>query len=164
MTIGYCFWSWLSGANWIQSMSIPRQCFGRPHLKTALLSLAACIALALPAFGAEVIINRGDAAVTGFSGAKVWGKVPADVSPTDVTYIDPTGAVLRIFDLDKLGGPPTGMLANAPSTFQVTAGDVGQVFGVTLDSDTAKRTPNIYLTSTSLFGLQIVAKDGRRLV
>ena len=145
-------------------MSIPRQCFRRLRLKAALLSLAASVALALPAFGAEAIINRGDAAVTGFSGAKVWGKVPADVSPTDITYIDTAGAVLRLFDLDKLGGPPTGMLANAPSTFQVTAGDVGQVFGVALDSETAKRTPNIYLTSTSLFGLQIVAKDGRRLV
>ena len=145
-------------------MSIARQCFRRPNLKAALLSLAASAAIALPAFGAEVIINRGDAAVTGFSGAKVWGKIPTDVSPTDVTYIDTTGAVLRVFDLDKLGGPPTGLLANAPSAFQVTAGDIGQVFGVALDSDTAKRTPNIYLTSTSLFGLQIVAKDGRRLV
>ena len=106
-------------------------------------------------------MKRGDAAVTGFSGAKVWGNVPADVSPTDVTFIDTAGAVLRVFDLDKARRPAAGALANAPSTFQVTAGDVGQVFGVALDSDTANRTPNIYLTSTSLFGLQIVSKEGR---
>jgi hypothetical protein len=57
-------------------MSITRQCFGWPRLKAALLSVAASAAIALPAFGAEAILNRGDAAVTGFSGAKVWGKVP----------------------------------------------------------------------------------------
>jgi hypothetical protein len=134
------------------------------RIPSALLSLVACSLLALPATGAESIIKRGDAAVTGFSGAKVWGNVPEGVSPTDVTYIDPAGAVLRVFDLEKLGGPPTGALANAPSTFQATAGDLGQVFGVALDSETANRIPNIYVTSTSLFGLQIVAKDGRRLV
>ncbi|HEY8247018.1 MAG TPA: hypothetical protein VIG38_07025 [Hyphomicrobium sp.] len=109
-------------------------------------------------------MKRGDAAVTGFSGARVWGNVPADVSPTDVTLIDTAGPVLRVFDLARLGGPAAGALANAPSTFQVTAGEIGQVFGAALDSDTANRSPNIYLTSTSLFGLQIVSKGGRRLV
>ena len=139
------------------------QCSSSRRLKAALLSLLAAAAT-VPALGAEAIVRRGDAAVTGFSGAKVWGNVPTDVSPTDVTFIDTGGAVLRVFDLEKLGGPPTGALANAPSTFQVTAGDVGQVFGVTLDSETANRIPNIYVTSTSLFGLQIVSKEGTRLV
>jgi hypothetical protein len=141
----------------------PQRLSGR-RLSVALLSIAACAVVVLPAVGAEAIMKRGDAAVTGFSGAKVWGNVPPDVSPTDVTFIDTAGAALRVFDLEKLGGPPTGALANAPSIFQATAGDLGQVFGVALDSDTANRTPNIYATSTSLFGLQIVAKDGRRLV
>ncbi|MFA6139734.1 MAG: hypothetical protein WC684_03345 [Hyphomicrobium sp.] len=133
------------------------------RLSAALLSLIA-ITAAVPALGAEAIVKRGDAAVTGFSGAKVWGKVPKDVSPTDVTYLDTGGAVLRVFDLEKLGGPPTGALANAPSTYEATAGDIGQVFGVTLDSETANRIPNIYVTATSLFGLQIVSKEGTRLV
>lgn len=134
------------------------------NFKVALLSILTCTALTLPSIAAEAVMKRGDAAVTGFSGAKVWGKVPKDISPTDVTFIDTGGAVLRVFDLTRLGGPPTGALANAPSTYQATAGDIGQVFGVTLDSDTANRSPNIYATSTSLFGLQIVSKEGTRLV
>jgi hypothetical protein len=35
---------------------------------------------------------------------------------------------------------------------------------VALDGDSANATPNIYVTSTSLFGLQIVAANGDRLV
>ena len=58
------------------------------RLSAALLSLIA-ITAAVPALGAEAIVRRGDAAVTGFSGAKVWGKVPQDVSPTDVTFSIP---------------------------------------------------------------------------
>jgi hypothetical protein len=134
------------------------------RLSIALLALATCAFVPFPAIAADAIMKRGDAAVTGFSGARVWGNVPPDVSPTDVTLIDTGGAVLRVFDLTRPGGPATGALANAPSIFQATAGDVGQVFGVALDSDTANRSPNIYLTSTSLFGLQIVSKEGRRLV
>ena len=134
------------------------------RLSIALLALATCAFVPLPAIAADAIMKRGDAAVTGFSGAKVWGNVPPDVSPTDITLIDTAGAVLRVFDLAKLGGPASGALANAPSTFQATAGDMGQVFGVALDSDTANRAPNIYVTSTSLFGLQIVSKEGHRLV
>src|SRR5262245_18471931 len=131
------------------------------RLKAALLFLAVCVAAASPTLAAEAIVTTGDAAVTGFSGANVVGKVPDGVSPTDVTFIDTGGAVLRVFNLDRLGGPPTGALVTAPSIYQATAGELGQVFGVALDSDTAKRAPNIYATSTSLFGLQIVAKDGR---
>ena len=38
------------------------------------------------------------------------------------------------------------------------------MFGITLDSETAAKTPNIYVAATSLFGLQIVAAAGERLV
>jgi hypothetical protein len=117
-----------------------------------------------PSFAEGPIVQRGDAAVTGFSGAKTLPNVPDGVSPTDMTFIDTGGAVLRVFDLTRLGGPPTGALVNAPSTFEVNAGQIGQVFGVALDSETANRLPNVYVTATSLFGLQIIAKDGRRLV
>ncbi len=110
------------------------------------------------------VIGRGDAAVTTFAGAKVWGEVPEGVHPLDRTFIDTGGAVLRVFDLTRLAGPPAGQVANAPAVFRATAGDLGQVFGVALDSDTAKRTPNIYVTATSLFGLQIVSQSGERLV
>jgi len=109
-------------------------------------------------------MSRGDAAVTAFSGARQLGEVPADLHPLDVTYIDLNGPVLQVFDLSQLGGAPSGQVANAPILFQVTAGEIGQVFGVALDGGIANDTPNIYATSTSLFGLQIVAAEGERLV
>ena len=60
------------------------------------------------------IIRQGDAAVTGFSGAKVWGDVPGDVLPIDRTFIDTSGAVLQVFDLTKLGGPPADRSPTRP--------------------------------------------------
>ena len=109
-------------------------------------------------------MTRGDAAVTAFSGARQIGEVPADLHPLDLTFIDVNGATLQVFDLTALGGPPEGQVANAPIKFKATAGEIGQVFGVALDGDNANATPNIYVTSTSLFGLQIVTPDGDRLV
>ena len=109
-------------------------------------------------------MSRGDAAVTAFSGARQLGEVPSGLHPLDVTFIDVNGAVLQVFDLTTLGGAPEGQLADAPIKFQATSGEIGQVFGVALDGGTANATPNIYATSTSLFGLQIVAAGGERLV
>ncbi len=134
-------------------------------LCAAFLGLASVVSLPLEASAQETsIISRGDAAVTAFSGAKQLGEVPPDLNPLDLTFIDINGATLQVFDLTQLGGPPTGQVANAPIKFQATAGEIGQVFGVTLDGDTANATPNIYVTSTSLFGLQIVTPEGDRLV
>ena len=110
------------------------------------------------------VMTRGDAAVTAFSGARQIGAVPADLHPLDLTFIDVNGATLQVFDLTALGGAADGQVANAPIKFKATAGEIGQVFGVALDGDTANATPNIYVTSTSLFGLQIVAANGDRLV
>ena len=84
--------------------------------------------------------------------------------PIDRTFIDTSGDVLQVFDLTKLGGPPGGQVATAPPTYRAIAGDIGKVFGITLDSDTAAKTPNIYVAATSLFGLQIVSAEGARLV
>ena len=138
------------------------------HIRGSWIAALLCAGFALPLTDARAqspaIIRPGDAAVTGFSGAKVWGEVPSDVLPIDRTFIDTSGAVLQVFDLTKLGGPPGGQVANAPPSYRATAGDVGQVFGVTLDSDTASKTPNIYVGATSLFGLQIVSAEGVRLV
>src|SRR5262245_26274800 len=89
------------------------------------------------------IIKRGDAAVTAFSGARQLGEVPPQLHPLDRTFIDTNGPVLRVFDLTKLGGAPSGQIANAPVTYSATAGEIGQVFGVALDGDTANATPNI---------------------
>ena len=134
-------------------------------LSAALLAIASFVSVPLAARAQETaIMNRGDAAVTAFSGAKQLGEVPPDLHPLDLTFIDTNGATLQVFDLTGLGGPPDGQLAHAPVKFQATAGEIGQVFGVTLDGDTANATPNIYVTSTSLFGLQIVSSAGDRLV
>ncbi len=120
---------------------------------------------ALPAHAEETaVIRRGDAAVTAFSGVLQSGDIPKTVHPLDRTFLDTTAPVLRVLDLSKLGGAPEGQLANAPVKFSVTAGDIGQVFGVTLDSASSNQTPNIFVAATSLYGLQIVDKDGERLV
>ncbi len=130
----------------------------------ALLGIAAVFSFPLEASAQDTaIISRGDAAVTAFSGARQLGEVPSGLHPLDVTFIDLNGAVLQVFDLTTLGGAPSGQVANAPIKFQATAGEIGQVFGVALDGDTANATPNIYVTSTPLFGLQIVAAGGERL-
>ena len=113
-------------------------------LCAGLFGIAAVFSFPLKA-GAQdtAIISRGDAAVTAFSGARQVGEAPSGLHPLDVTFIDVNGAALQVFDLTKLGGPPFGQLADAPVLFQITAGEIGQVFGVTLDGDTANATPNI---------------------
>ena len=134
-------------------------------LCAAVLGFAAIFSLPLGARAQDTaVMTRGDAAVTAFSGARQIGEVPADLHPLDLTFIDVNGATLQVFDLTALGGAPDGQVANASIKFKATAGEIGQVFGVALDGDTANATPNIYVTSTSLFGLQIVTPDGDRLV
>ncbi|KAB2910850.1 MAG: hypothetical protein K8F92_19005 [Hyphomicrobium sp.] len=151
--------------DWAAGLSARYRALAAHGICAALVGIASIAAVPLEAAAEDTaIITRGDAAVTAFSGAKEFGPVPPDLHPLDRTFIDPNGAVLQVFDLSKLGGPPTGQVADAPVMFKATAGEIGQVFGVALDSDTANRTPNIYVTSTSLFGLQIVSAEGDRLV
>src|SRR4029079_10841046 len=89
------------------------------------------------------ILERGDAVVTGFSGATG--------NPLDQTFIDLDGASARVLRLDP-GAPPSGQLIAAPSVLQVKARDVGQVFAIGLDDsllpDGTHDTPNIYLGAT----------------
>lgn len=107
----------------------------------------------------RAIIERGDAAVTGFSGAKANETIPDGVHPTDLTFIDPEGASLRVFDLSRLGSPPSGQLADAPVRFAAKAAEIGQVFAVTLDGEGKDHTPDILVGATARYGLHIVAKD-----
>ncbi|HDL17035.1 MAG TPA: hypothetical protein ENH27_04270, partial [Rhizobiales bacterium] len=92
------------------------------------------------------IMANGDLAVTGFSGTKQLG---------GQTFIDTDGASLKIFDVSGKG-PARGQLVNAPAKYEAFARDIGQVFGVALDN---APQPNIYVTSTSALGLQIVIPD-----
>ena len=149
VTMGSCAYHWARhrAAHW---------------LCATVLALASIFYLIVAANAQDTaIMRRGDAAVTAFSGAKQIGEVPPDLHPLDHTFIDVNGATLQVFDLTELGGAPTGQVANAPIKFKATAGEIGQVFGVTLDGtpSSASDSPNIYLGATSAFGLQIVLPD-----
>ncbi len=65
--------------------------------------------------------------------------------------IDAGGTVGSVIDIRNPAQPPRGQhWLNEPQHTPVTAGEVGQVFGVTLND---AQTPNVYLTATSAFGL-----------
>src|SRR5580658_4317132 len=103
------------------------------------------VAIALMVFAASAhaqstgIMSPGSAAVTGFSGVPTY-------STED--RIDQSGPSVRVIPLP---GGPNG-LDNVPKTFTVTARDVGQVFGVTLDD---QPQPDIFVAATAAYGLAI---------
>ena len=101
------------------------------------------------------ILSLGNAVVTAFSGtvAPDPRRIPRNKSAIDLTFINPDAASARVFDVRAPGFVWDGRAWPAPKTFDVFARDVGQVFGIALDDDT---NPNIYLTATSAYGLQIV--------
>ncbi len=106
------------------------------------------------------VIQRGDAVVTSFAGTVTPANPPADVHPLDQTFIDLKGLTAQIFDLSNLGGGPNGQLADAPVKFKATAAQIGHVFGIAFEGDGVRTTPNIYLSASSLYGLQLVKQDG----
>lgn len=126
---------------------------------TALLILPASLALAQ----APPVMRKGDAAVTSFSGALAPATPPAGMHPLDATFIDTSKPTLQVFDLSKLGGPPSAQLANAPVRFEAKAADIGHVFAVAVDNPLAPAAPDLYAGATSMFGLQIVepSADGK---
>ena len=105
-------------------------------------------------------LARGDAVVTGFSGVKPLDTpAPAGADPLDTFFIDLQGPSAQILSLSALGYGPQGQLTPAPAKRQITAGQVGQVFGTTLDDGQGQPVPNIYLGATSAYGIQIVGPD-----
>jgi hypothetical protein len=116
--------------------------------------LALALGLAGPALAqGGGIIQPGYAVVTGFSGT-ASGEAPQGEDPTDYVTIDYNGVAATVVDLTTLGGQ--GEVTEAQKVFSVTAGDVGQVFGVALDS---APQPNIYLAATSAYGISIYIAD-----
>jgi hypothetical protein len=101
--------------------------------------------------GGAVLID-GNAVVTGFSGVTTG----AGAAAPDRATIDLNGPAARVIDLQTPGAPPGAQLLAAPKPFTVTAGQVGQVFAVALDS---ANPPNIYVAATSAYGLPIVVAD-----
>ncbi|MEO5759494.1 MAG: hypothetical protein ABIQ51_21855, partial [Mesorhizobium sp.] len=112
------------------------------------------------------IIYPGSMAVTGFSGTTIPNLdqgLPPGVDPVDETFIDTTRATLRVFDVSHLGGPASGQVVFTPPPFEVTAEQIGQVFGVTYDDGVRdgvpSGVPNLYAGATSLHGMRIVTPD-----
>ena len=80
------------------------------------------------------VVANGNAVVTGFSGAQPPAMIAPGIDPADKTFIDLQGPSARVFDPQAPGAPPQAQLLTAPKPFTVTAGQVGQVFGVALDN------------------------------
>jgi hypothetical protein len=116
------------------------------------------------------LLTLGDAVVTGFSGviepALQDPPLARPFTPEqilDETLINPDGISARVNYLAAPGFVWDARVWPATRVREFFAKDVGQVFGVTLDdavdpADNAQK-PNIYLTATSAYGLQIVTPD-----
>jgi hypothetical protein len=130
-------------------------------LLQAAFALIVFLALGLPQTRAQDrVLMRGDAVVTGFSGIKPLDiPLPGGADPLDYFFIDLQGPAAQVTSLSAFGVGPQGQLAPAAVRRQVTAGDVGQVFAVTLDDGLGQPVPNIYLGATSAYGVQIVGPD-----
>ena len=95
------------------------------------------------------LLRPGEAYVTRFSGTtdeQISNNQP-------ITVINTNGVVGSIIDIRSPRRPPLGEhWYDKPERNPVTAGEVGQVFGVVLDD---ARPPNVYLSATAAFGLHL---------
>lgn len=111
-------------------------------------------------------VVSGTVATTGFSGtlekipdlANVPSKAVRDAALQIGAYrfIDLDSASATLTSMGHIGRAYDGSELLAKSYDQLLARDVGQVFGLAFDDADA---PNLYLTATSAFGLQIVGPD-----
>ena len=91
---------------------------------------------------AQETLQPGEAYATRFSGTTV---------EDGTTIIDIDGVVGSIIDIRHPGESPKGQnWRSAPQRKQVTAIEVGQLFGIAFDDASP---PNLYLTATSAYGL-----------
>jgi hypothetical protein len=113
------------------------------RFRRGLLQAAIVTSALLPAgLASAQPLQPGEAYVTRFSGFLYGAAGP---------IIDPNGTVGSIIDVRAPGQAPQGThWLYEPQRSPVTAGQVGQVFGVVLDDASP---PNVYLASTSAFGL-----------
>ena len=110
--------------------------------------------------------NAGDIATTGFSGIikpDATEKLPSYDPAVDETFINPAGISAKIITLREpkkvwQGQELTLEIPNSETNLEkkITASQVGQVFGVAFDN---AKYPNLYLTATSSYGLNIVQSD-----
>ena len=103
------------------------------------------------------LLATGDAVITGFSGVvEPQEPLPEGVDNLDETFIDPEGISARITPLSSPGFQWDARVWPGETVKEFKAKDVGQVFGVTIDDE---KSPNIYLTATSAYGLHVVVPD-----
>jgi len=142
--------------------------FNGGYAATGLLPLAAGVAILLicatPARPQAPVIDKGDMAVTGFSGTVFPEEgVPPGTDPLDKTFIDVDGASLRIFDMSSLGGASASQLVAAPPKYKAVARDIGQVFGLAFahvaDEQKGAAAPDLFAAASSMYGLHIVEPD-----
>jgi hypothetical protein len=103
----------------------------------------------------DPILQKGDAVVTGYSGIALL-KPSKGGKQVDYAVINSQGASLQVFDMSQMDGREDARVVKAARNFSIPASKIGQVFGVALDNGKGGKTPNIYATATSMFGLQIV--------
>ena len=110
---------------------------------TLVLAVGAAVSAGGVSVGASAQdLQPGEAYVTRFSGT---------TTKNSRTIIDVTGTVGSIVDVRQPGESAQGQhWLSEPQRLPVTAGEIGQVFGVALDDSDP---PNVYLTATSAFGL-----------
>lgn len=132
----------------------PHRPFERRWSYLAGVLMAWLLATAAHAQVLSPIYTPGDAVVSGFSGAVPPVQIAPGVDPAELTFIDKDGASLRVVNLRHMGAPPRAEVVGAPKSFTVTAGTIGQVFGVAIDDASPS---NIYAAATSVYGLPIVA-------
>ncbi len=108
------------------------------------LALSAWIGLAaVPSHAQAPTFGPGDTVITRFSG------VTDGAGPSPV--LDPDGIVATVIPLAQPGFVPDGRhWQDLAQKLQVSAAEVGQVFGIAIDD---AQPANIYLTATSAFGL-----------
>ncbi len=100
-------------------------------------------------------LQPGEAVVTRFSHTVA----EPDAEGQPVTLIDVEGISASILDIRRPGEPPSGQhWIDEPQRLMITAGEVGQVFGVALRPREDSKSPDIFLSATSAFGLHRTGK------
>lgn len=114
----------------------------------------------------DELFNAGSVVVTGFSGVRTLTprldpdltaeERAAILASDDLKFIDLDGQSASLTQINNIGYGFNGNQVTQKPYDKLTARDVGQVFGIAIDDE---RYPNLYVTATSVFGLQIVGDD-----
>ena len=106
------------------------------------------------------LFEGATAVTTGFSGPKRYRPVLAkDERPLPdpaYSFIDPDGVVASLTRVSDMKRVPDGSVLERAPYDRILARDTGQVFGIAIND---RPRPDLYLTATSAFGLQIVGPD-----